>query len=223
MLTFSSRKAWEAYTRALSYFKVPGVIKSSFHTFKRGAQAQYFSDFDSVVTDPFRAGDVVLLYCDVIEEIMRRKRVDGLVFIEKAGEKDDVAGGGTVGAIQLATDISRCAILPYISVRSHKSLVAERIKLTTLTERPRATELAEAKLVMLTDHCTSGTEVLEAVDTVEAHGGHVTDLVVYTLWSEALRWDEFHRRNIEVHSLVELPNDVRKIGVELEMPVAAKP
>lgn len=221
MLTMSSRKAWEAYTRALSYFKVPGVIKSSFHTYKRGAQSEYFSDFDSVVTDPLRASDIVLLYCDVIEEIMRRKRVDGLVFIEKAGEKDDVAGGGTVGAIQLATDISRRVLLPYISVRSYKSLVADRIKLTTSAGRTRATELAEAKLVMLTDHCTSGTEALEAADIVEAHGGHVTDLVVYTLWSEAFRWNEFRRRNIEVHSLVELPSDLRKVGVELGMSVAA--
>lgn len=223
MLTLSSRKAWEAYSRALNYFRIPGVIKSSFHTFKRGAQAEYFSDFDSVVTDPFRASDVVFLYCHVIEEIMRRKRVDGLVFMEKAGEKDDVAGGGTVGAIQLATDISRGTMLPYISVRSHKSLVAERIKLTTLPERVRATELAGARLIILTDHCTSGTEVLEAVDTVEAHGGHVTDLVAYTLWYDVFRWDDFHRRNIEVHPLMELPSDLHRVGVELRTPVVAKP
>lgn len=223
MLTLSSRKAREAHTRALSYFKVPGVIKSSFHAYKGGAQAQFFSDFDSVVTDPLRASDVVLLYCDVIEEIMRLKRVDGLVFIEKAAEKDDVVGGGTIGAIQLATDISRCVLLPFISVRSYKSLVAERIKLATSAERTKATELAEASLIMVTDHCTSGTEALEAADIVEAHGGHVTDLVVYTLWPQRFRWDEFRQRDIEVHPLVELPGELRKLGVGLEMPVAAQP
>jgi orotate phosphoribosyltransferase len=66
-------------------------------------------------------------------------------------------------------------------IRQGKELPFEKIKLPTRKGLPAAQKLAGQCVALITDHTTSGAEILQAVRAIEAVGGRVSDVIAYTI------------------------------------------
>jgi len=188
------------------FFKSPGVIKTSKRGLRTGIVADYYIDFDNGTVDPFTAADVVSLYVIKINEILRQRSIDYLGFIEKDA-------GGTVGAVKAALAISIMTKIPNILIKLGKELEFERVKLQPISDK---WQLGGSRFILITDHCTTGREAIKAVSAIEKNGGIVTDVVAYTSRSDRIKTRQFEERNITFHSIYNLPEDLKNVGIDIE-------
>lgn len=192
-----------AYQQTLTYFEAPGAIKSSLHLFKSGKSEGYFFDIDYLFNDPVSCEAAVRLYVHLIQNIARRHRVDFLAFIEKptGGQKPS---GGSVGAIRLAAAISIYSGIPNVAVRLSKLLSSEKVKLPNILNKPQNERLAGANVIVVTDHCSQGRELISSIEAIEENGGKVTDAVAYSIREDLVPWSELEQKGVELHSVQRL-------------------
>ncbi len=196
------------YERAKKYFKAEGVVKRSMHGLRRGGKSPHYSDFDSAVNDPHRCEVIANIYADKIQKITRERKIDLLSPIEK--DKS-----GTTGVIRLVGVISILTGLPNVPVRLGKELRFERLKIPRDEGKPWKGRLNQPNVVILTDHCTGGDEVLKAVDAIEYNGGIVTDVIACTYVPDEFNWDAFEKRGIIPHFEYPLPKEL-EVGDSLK-------
>ena len=196
------------YERARKYFRKQGVIKRSHHFFRVGFEEPYYMDFDAIVNDPNQCEDVTLLYRDKIWDIARQRHIDFLAPIEKSS-------GGTIGIIRLAGAISILTGIPNVPIRLTKEIKSEKVKIPPIEGEPIKGRLHGSNVVILTDHCTTGDEVLNAADAIEYSGGSVTDVISYSYRPDKFKWDGFENRGITFHFFYMLPEEMKE-GVVLQ-------
>ncbi|MCK4404051.1 MAG: hypothetical protein KAW02_03075 [candidate division Zixibacteria bacterium] len=196
----------EIYEMARDYFTLEGVVKRSTHRYRSGREAPWYVDFDNIANDPVRCRVTTQLYADRIEEITKQRNIDFLGFIDKSE-------GGTVGTIRLAGAISILTDTPNVAIRPGKDISHERLKIPLQKGRIGENRACQATCIILTDHCTTGSEVLEAVRAAESNGVKVTDIIAYTRSSE-FDSQEFTQKGIKFHWFYETPRDLEKVGID---------
>lgn len=184
-----------AETRLFAAFNDPSIVRQSKHRLRSGAQASFFVDFDILVNDPQRCADIVSSFSARIFEISLKRQIDLLAFVEKTGR-------GTTGAIRVGGAISIEVGIPSFIVRLGKELPFERVKLPSKKGEPAWRKLEGLGVVLITDHITSGGEVLKAVEAIEGVGGQVSDILSYTLKpTDAISiLKQLVEKNILIHS-----------------------
>jgi len=183
------------------FFRIPFVFKRSARLYRMGLLEPYYIDFDLIINDPYRCEQVAKFYSIKIIEISKQRPVELLAFIEKYG-------GGTFGAVRLAGLISTLTKIPNVLVRLTRELEYEQVKVPPIAGKTLKGRLSDIKTTIITDHISTGTELLDAIDAMEFNGGKVTDVVAYTVRMDKVRKEEFTRRGTELHPLFELPNDL---------------
>jgi len=195
-----SEMGW-IYESAKIYIKAEGVKKRSWHRWRKGDESPWYSDFDSAVNDPIRCEVFSSWYADQIRKIARERKIDLLAPIEK--DKS-----GTIGVIRLSGVISILTGLPNVPVRLAKEIKSEKLKIPPVEGKPWKGRLNKSKMTILTDHCTTGSEVLKAVEAVEYNGGIVTDLIAYTYVPDKFDWNAFERKGIVCHFQCAIPEEL---------------
>jgi len=195
-------------TEVREAFKVPGVIKKSIRLFRMGLSEPYYVDFDVLINDPYICEQIVRLYAIKIMEISRERPIELLGFIEKYS-------GGTIGAIRIAGAISIYTRIPNVPIRLTKEIGFERVKIPPIIGKPRKGRLSGIKVAIITDHSTTGGEVLNAIDAVEYNGGNVTDVIAFSVRTDAIKLEDFNKKGVVFHSLYKLPEDLQKIELDL--------
>jgi orotate phosphoribosyltransferase len=203
----SKERINDIFERARNYFRLEGVVKMSTHLYRSGLGAPWYVDFDNIANDPVRCREATLLYAHTIEEIMRLRNVDFLGFIDKSE-------GGTVGTIRLAGAISILTDIPSVAIRPGKDISHERLKIPLQKGRIGENRACQATCIILTDHCTTGSEVIESIRAAESNGVKVTDIIAYTRSSE-FDSQEFTQKGIEFHWFYETPRDLKKVGIDV--------
>lgn len=174
----------------------PGIIhqESIFHS----EVPRLIVDIDPLLSNPHEAKSITEWFVDqtwAIRDEDPDYSLDYLAFIQKPLEDN-------IGVIRLAAAISMGASLSHIIVQQGKELPSQRIKYPSAT--PIAERFPNYSFAMLTDHCTTGNEVLQSIDDVEASGGKVRHLLTYSLNHEQFLWEEFEKREIAVHNFFTL-------------------
>ena len=171
-----------------------------------GLKRPWYMDFDHVVHDPIQCEEIVRLIAERIEEIQSVHPVHAVAFIEKAD-------GGTTGALTIAGAVSIFTRLPNLVVRLWKGIPSERIKLPPVPGQSASERLAEMSVVVITDHSTSGDELVRAAEAVEHFGAKVEDVIIYTSIEDELKEEAFGR--ISVHRIHPLPHDIIAAGLQV--------
>jgi orotate phosphoribosyltransferase len=180
------------------YFAVKGVVKRSFHLYRRGLGGPYYADFDIIINDPERCEQVVAEFSNRIASVARRRKVDWLAFIEKSA-------GGTVGAVRLSGALSIATKVPNMIIRMTKELKTERLKVGAPPFKLH--RLNGENTVLITDHCTTGAEILEAADTVRYNGGNVSDALAYSYRPDTINLAGLEQAGIVFQGFFEIPQD----------------
>lgn len=188
------------------YFSSPGVVKTSEHMLKRG-WGEYYVDFDNATFDPTAAEDITYKYANELRKILTKKPIHYLGFIEKHE--------GTAGAIKISVAVSILTGVPNILIRPYKDIEFERIKIPPKTTKTRGKQLEGSKIVLITDHCTTGTEVLECANIVKENGGKVTDVITYTSRPKIKEnLEKFEKEGIEFHSIYPVSERLEKVFID---------
>lgn len=185
--------------RFQEYFTIPGVIKRSKHALKEGLIDKYYFDFDDVVCEPSRCEEVIDRY------LLEIKKVEGepdfLAFLEKR------EGSGTVGAITLAGAISIETGVPFVLIRLGKELQLERVKFPIGVGEKKVGQFANLNGILISDHCTTGTELLKAIDAIKHIGGSISDVIVYSYRNDQLKLEEFEKATVVFHGFLDLSKE----------------
>jgi orotate phosphoribosyltransferase len=197
--------------RREAFRRIPGVVNESEHIFRTGRRKDYYIDFDPLINDPIECRSVVDWYVEVIKKILSTRQIDILGFIEK-----DRDSGGTIGALRLAGAISIATDIPNITIRLGKELIQERIKLRTKPDIPLTSSLSDLSVVLITDHSTTGLEAIKSIRAVKYRGGKVTDFIAYSIIKPEYQYKIFQDQGIEVHSFLNAPDDLIKLGFKLK-------
>ncbi|MCD4845165.1 MAG: hypothetical protein K8R25_11835 [Methanosarcinales archaeon] len=199
MTTSSVR--WELWKDGKEIFIKRGSIKSSIRGFKSGIYDNYYIDFDIITSDPLQAKNVVEQLTYKINDIKTKQRIDYLGFLEKRIK-------GTIGALQASLAISVMTGIPHIIIRLSKELDFDRIKIPNRSSLTRNSQLSGLNVVLITDHITTGNEIIKSVDTIRNNGGTVSDVITYTVRLDKLNHKKFEDRNLELHSIYKIPDDI---------------
>ncbi len=195
---FEREKLWIAR----EFFLNPGVIKASSHGLRSGSKDDYYFDLDYLLNEPYQAEMVLDIYTSMINAIKQESSIDFLAFIEKAS-------GGTMGAIRLSVALSIKTRLPNLSVRLRKEIRSEKIKARFSNEG-----LKGLRAIIVSDHCTSGSEVLLTAKALRKQHVLVEDAVVYTIRPDKIDWENFKEDNINLRCAFKLPPSFKMISQE---------
>lgn len=164
----------ESRRRLAAAFQDKGIVRQSKHRLRGGDEATSYFDFDIATNDTVRCADIVNSIVGKLLEIQMRRKIDFLAFVEKMGR-------ATVGAIRLSGAISINVGIPSFIIRLGKELDFEKIKLYGNKGTPAAKKLTGLRIVLITDHITTGAEILQTIKVVENAGGVLSDVICYTL------------------------------------------
>lgn len=195
----------DLWLATLDHFTTPGAFRRSTHASRMGLKREFYMDFDHVVHDPIQCEQIVRLIAERIQEIQSVHPVHAVGFLEKAD-------GGTTGALTIAGALSIFTRLPNLVVRLWKRIPSERIKLPPVFGQSASERLADMTVVLITDHSTSGDELVQAAKAVEHFGGKVEDVIIYTAIEDELKHEAFGR--ITVHRIHPLPQDIVAAGLQ---------
>jgi len=199
----------ESRHRLAFAFNDSSIVRQSKHRLRGGEEATFYFDFDIATNDPQSCADIVRNYSAKILEITTKRKIDFIAFVEKMGR-------ATVGAIRLAGAISIDVGIPSFIIRLGKELPFERIKLYGRRGTPANQKLLGFNIVLITDHMTSGSEALQAVEAIEAVGGQLSDVISYTLKPNSIgdAVDLLLNKKITIHSInymYDLPDGTYRI------------
>ncbi len=189
---------------AREFFRKPGVLKASNHGLRSGSKDDYYFDLDYMLNEPYQAEIVLDIYASIINGIKQEAPIDFLAFIEKAS-------GGTVGAIRLSVALSIKTRLPNFSVRLRKEISFEKIKARLSSEG-----LKRYKGIIVSDHCTTGNEVLLAAKALRENNASVEHAIAYTIRPDKFKWDKFRDEKINLRYAFELPASYRQLPPEAD-------
>lgn len=198
----------------LRAFLIPGAVTI---IPEAGQRHNYHIDIDPILNDPAECKRVVRWYVDAIASFRAERTPAKAPNMLAVVEKDKYAND-TVGVLRLAAAISIGTSIPHIVVRVGRESLAERIKFKTAhqPELPLSARLQGSNVAIVTDHCTSGSEVLSVVDTVEQSGGTVTSLFAYTIITPEFNQAAFDAKDIKVRLFLDAPHDLLLLGFPLE-------
>jgi len=174
--------------RVLRFFAIPGVVRRSTWLYRSGKRGDFYVDFDVLVADPYRAEVIAQRYIDKISAFLGDHPVDFLGFLEKGR-------GGTVGAVAMAVRLCVALSLPMVLIRPKKDIASERVK-TPRYEQDEGLDLVGRRILIVTDHCTTGEEVVEAAQNVRYNGGEVTGAIAFTANTARLDRDLLKRERV---------------------------
>jgi orotate phosphoribosyltransferase len=204
--------------RTRVFFKLEGVFNRSVHWWRRGRKEAFYFDFDSIVYEPAKCADVVALLLSYIREFqgsaIDEPPVSYLAFIEKRD-------GGTIGALSLAAALSLESGIPFCVVRPGKFVVSERVKTPFIRGVAPNHRLNDERCLIITDHCTTGGEVIEAAKCLRAVGAAVAGALAYTVVTTdpqdaESREESFRREELPFTFCHSLPEDAeRPVDIEV--------
>jgi orotate phosphoribosyltransferase len=174
--------------RVLRFFSIPGVVKRSSWLYRTGKRGDLYVDFDLLVADPYRAEVVAQHYTDKIGAFLEKHPAHFLGFLEKAR-------GGTVGAVTMAVRLCVTLSLPMVVIRPRKDIASERVKIPR-GEHDESLDLMGRHVLIVTDHCTTGEEIVEAAHEIRYNGGEVAGAVAFTVNVPQLDRDLLEREKI---------------------------
>ncbi|MBU4374324.1 MAG: hypothetical protein KJ714_07805 [Euryarchaeota archaeon] len=192
---------WKLRTEGKEFFNKPGSIKTSIRGFKSGLLDNYYVDFDNITSDALQAKNVVAQLVYKINDIKTKQRIDYLGFIEKRF-------GGTMGALKASLAISMMTEIPNIILRPRKELEFERVKAPNRPKVPRKAQLSGSNVVLITDHITTGREIIKSAEIILNNGGKVSDVLTYTLRADKLDIKKFEDHKIQLHYIYKIPEDI---------------
>lgn len=194
-LNFQKKQVSEKFITARKFFLEPGVLKASSHGFRKGSRDDYYFDIDYLLNDPIKCSIILSIYLRKIDCVIKKNRVDLIAFIDKAS-------GGSVGAIRLASSISINTGIPNIIIRPGKEINFERVKVPFSKNKNAINGvemgLQNKRVLVVTDHCTSGEEVLNVADVISENNGKVTYSIAYTLRQDKFHFAKFQERGIGI-------------------------
>jgi orotate phosphoribosyltransferase len=174
--------------RVLRFFAIPGVVRRSTWLYRSGKRGDFYVDFDVLVADPYRAEVIAQHYIDKISAFIADHPVHFLGFLEKGR-------GGTVGAVAMAVRLCVAVSLPMVLIRPKKDIASERVKIPRY-EKDEGLDLVGRHVLIVTDHCTTGEEVVEAAREVRYNGGEVAGAIAFTVNMGRLDRDLLRREKV---------------------------
>lgn len=188
---------------ARMFFLKPGVLKASDHGLRSGLKSDYFFDLDYLLNDPHQGGIILDIYSQLIEDIKKENSIDFLAFLEKAS-------GGPVGAIRLSVGLSIRTNLPNLTVRLGKGIFFERIK-----SHYFESGLQGLRAIIVSDHCTTGREVIVAANIMRDNKIMVNHAVVYTIRPDEIEKDNLIENKIDLRYRYGLPK-LKELPLRIE-------
>ncbi len=191
-----------------SYFTTSGALKirGKSKVRKELPEIMRVPDFDYMASDSIDAENIVDKYAEEIEKIRTRRAIDYLGFVERKC--------GRIGALSGSCAISIVTEIPNILIRPYKDIMFERVKLSPQKNRTRGRQLFNSNVALITDHCTTGREMLQCADIVKKNGGIPTDVVTYASMSDKIELRKFEDACIEFHPIYSLPEDFELLQKE---------
>lgn len=193
----TQKPKWELSVEGKKAFLTDGVIKTSWRGYLSGLTDKYYVDFDNLTSDPSTAKNVVDQYVGKLDEISKHRTINYLAFIQK-----DI---GTVGALKISGALSIVSEIPSILIRPSKEISFDKIKIPSKPINKRNEQLLNSNVVIITDHITTGKEVLDAVNTVENNGGKVTGVIAFTVRTDRFIPEPFETKKIEFNYIYQIP------------------
>jgi orotate phosphoribosyltransferase len=201
-----------------SFLETPSVFKTSIRFYKGGRRDHYYIDFDLIINDPYKCEEIAKAFSARILAISKSRSIDLMGFIEKNN-------GGTFGAVRLAGLIYLTNV-PNVLIRLTRELEYEKVKLPLVEGKTLRERLSGMNIAIITDHISTGRELLSAIDAVEFNGGKVTDVIAYTMRTDVVDTEKFTKRGIVLHSLLSLPDDLpdnlKVIALNIDKAIAAQ-
>lgn len=195
-MTISSFR-WKLWVEGKEFFNKPGARKSSIRGFKSGILDNEYYDFDNITSNSSQAKNVVTQLSYKIKDINNELNIDYLAFIEKKF-------GGTAGALRASLAISIYTDLPNILIRPHKEVKFDRIKIPDRRNLPRKSQLSGLNIVLITDHITTGSEVVKSAEIIRNNGGNISDVVAYSTRLDRLEIEKFNESKLKLHYIYEV-------------------
>jgi len=190
-------------------FQKPEVRKESGHLWRVGLKEKIYYDFDQIIYSPKKCEWVVGLFTEKVRDIVAHgKEVDFLAFIQKDT-------GGTTGALKLEGAISIATGIPSTTIRLDREGKAGRIKFPWGEGEEKKGIISNAKAILITDHCSSGKEILRAIKTLAYYGAKVEDIIAFTTNTEKIKEniDIFKEKGITIHTFNRVPEDMNLVGI----------
>lgn len=169
---------------------------TSRHKLKSGGKADYFLDFDMLLINSTTLQIICEKISSKIEAILNSKTIHYFAYIVKKPG---------IGMIPLAGLFSTKFMKPNLFIYTAKKVLFEKIKLE-LDEQL----LDGNKILLFTNHITTGTEILKAVEVIKAYKGSVTDILTYTFKEKEFDRTYFMKNNIDIHPIMIDPDDLPK-------------
>jgi len=196
-------------------FRIPGALTSV--ESRPGRERGYHIDLDPILDDPVECDRVVQWYVHKLSAFSIKEPARApelLAVIDKAKNR---ARGDTVGVLRLAGAISIAFKRPHLIIDMSKDEPAARLKSRAPAELgvPAAERFAGYNVALVTDHCTTGSEALDALETIEGNGGTVTIFLAYTIIGSEFRRKDFEAKGVTVKHFLSAPEDLRLIGLRV--------
>ncbi len=190
----------EKYWIAREFFLKPGVLKASDHGFRSGDKDDYYSDMDILLNDANQCRVIIDIYTDLISKCTEEYQIDFLSFLEKAS-------GGTVGALRLAAALSIETGYQNIIVRPGKTITFEQVKIPRREHSKKEVDegLERRCTVLITDHCTHGTEVRTAAEILRQNNAVISDIITYTVRFDKFEKEDFEKDKLKLHYAYAMP------------------
>jgi Orotate phosphoribosyltransferase len=179
-------------------------IASSSHILCDGDVSDYYVDIDLITSNPQNCEYISNEFVKCINSLQDNSRYkpDLLGFIEKDGV-------GTIGAMRFAIDLSIKTGIPNLTIRNNKLIPCERVKVPSsyINQKVPADRRLDGKIVLLIDDVsTSGTELRQAISSIQRAGGEVRDVILYYSRLENKNIENFSKEGVSIYSLIR-PSD----------------
>ena len=196
-LNRTQKPNFELSVEGIKAFVVSGVIKTSRRGYKSGLTDKYYVDFDNLTSDPSIAKNAVDQYVKKLDDISKYGKIDYLAFLQK--------NTGTAGALKLSGALSIVSEIPTILIRPSKEISFDKIKVPSQPTNKRNEQLLGSNVVIITDHTTTGGEIIDAVNIIENNGGKVTGAITYTVRTDRFIPEPFDTKKIGFHYIYQIP------------------
>lgn len=217
-LNYNRVTSKELHENGLELFGVDGFLKQSLRVYKEGIQEPFFFDFDCLTENPLDIEKVIRLYFDKFIEISKKAtdKIDCLYFIDKEGMVN-------IGAIKLSALLSHYTELPNLILRPEHQIITAKIKVSSINKIQKY-----AIGALITDHITTGKEILNSIKILEQFGSKISYVIAFTAYKRDFKFrDEIEKKKVQIkvcyyidtlakkYNISELPEELKKKIEEL--------
>jgi len=167
-------------------------------------------DFDQITYSPEKCEWMVGLFSEKVRDIIAYgKEIDFLAFIQRDA-------GKITGAIKIEGAISMETGIPSTTIRLDRESKANRIKFPWGENENKKGMIPDSKAILITDHCSTGKEILKAIKTLEYYGAKVEDVITFTMDTEKIKENinSFQKKGITIHTFNRIPEDLNLVGIK---------